>query len=85
MVTKCKQSTEKHQSSNLNEIAQRKITSLKNVTVLENHINSFDPNSVNDLFTNSLSKKKPIVDVRSPRVKNSSVMLQDASFKEKKR
>ena len=34
------------------------MNSLKNVQVLENSVNSFDPSNVNDLFNNSFSHNK---------------------------
>ena len=35
---------------NVNEKANRKIQTLKNVSILAKWVNSFDPNNVNDLF-----------------------------------
>ena len=49
MVSKGKLSTEK-KTMNMNEIAVRNIKAFKNLTILENWVNNFNPNNVNDLF-----------------------------------
>jgi len=54
MVTKTQQSVE-NKNLNHNELEKRNKTTLNNITILANKINSFDPNNVNDLFSNPTS------------------------------